>query len=180
MKCGTDAFDEWVAGALPEELRKSIQPMLAVVKGLTGKIQEYEQQIEAVGQEHYAVELARVKQVQGVGTLTGLAYLLTLEDPERIERNRQVGALLGLRPRQRDSGQSQPPLRITQEGDRYLRTLLVQSAQYLLGPKGPDTDRQRFGRLATRGGKNGKKRAVVAVARKLAVLLISLWKSGAT
>jgi transposase len=181
VKCDTDAFDEWVAEGVPEELRKAILPMLAAVKGLTEKIKEYEQQIEAVGEKHYADELARVKQVSGVGTLTGLAYVLTLEDPERIERNRQVGALLGLRPRQRDSGESQPQLRITKEGDRYLRTLLVQSAQYILGPKGPDTDLQRFGRrLAARGGKNAKKRAVVAVARKLAVLLISLWKSGET
>jgi transposase len=79
----------------------------------------------------------------------------------------------------RDSGESQPEMNISKEGDRYLRTMLVQGAHYILGPFGADSDLRRWGlKLAARGGKSAKKRAVVAVARKLAVLLHRLWVSG--
>ena len=90
-----------------------------------------------------------------------------------------MGAYLGLRPKQRDSGEQQPQLRITKAGDVLLRRLLVSSAQYVLGPFGPDTDLRRSGlRMAKRGGKAAKKRAIVAVARRLAVLLHRLWVTG--
>ena len=82
-------------------------------------------------------------------------------------------------PRQDDSGDRSSQLRITKSGDPYLRRLLVGSAQYILGPFGPDTDLRQYGqRLMERGGKNAKKRAVVAVARKLAVLLHRPWITG--
>jgi transposase len=111
-----------------------------------------------------------------VGELVSLTYVLTLEDPARFRRSREVGPYLGLRPRKRDSGNIQPQLRITKEGDRYLRWLLVQSAHILLKKNAPDTDLKRLGeKLAARGGKNAKRRAVVAVARRLAVLLHRLW-----
>jgi transposase len=114
-----------------------------------------------------------------VGPITALAYVLTLEDPERFHKSRDVGPYLGLIPKQEDSGDSQPQLGISKAGDRMLRRLLVGSAHYVLGPFGPDTDLRRYGlRLCERGGKNAKKRAVVAVARKLAVLLHRLWTSG--
>jgi len=120
-----------------------------------------------------------LRQVPGVGAITSLAFVLTLEDPARFRSSRAVGAYLGLRPRRRDSGERTPQLRITKAGDALLRRLLVGSAQYVLGPFGPDTDLRRFGlRLAARGGKAAKKRAVVAVARKLAVLLHRLWVTG--
>ena len=61
-----------------------------------------------------------------------------------------------------------------------MRYLLVQGAHYILGPHGPDTDLRRWGlKLGSSGGDRGKKRAVVAVARKLAILLLVLWKTGA-
>ena len=105
--------------------------------------------------------------------------MLTLENPDRFRKSRDVGAYLGLAPQQEDSGDSQPQLRISKAGDGMLRRLLVGSAQYILGPFGPDTDLRRYGlRLCERGGKNAKKRAAVAVARKLAVLLHRLWVSG--
>ena len=70
-------------------------------------------------------------------------------------------------------------MHISKEGDPYLRTLLVQGAQHILGPFGIDCDLRRWGlKLAERGGRNGKKRAIVATARKLAVLLHHLWVSG--
>ena len=90
-----------------------------------------------------------------------------------------MGPYLGLVPKQEDSGDSQPQLGINKAGDTMVRRLLVGSAQYILGPFGPDTDLRRYGlRLCERGGKNAKKRAAVAVARKLAVLLHRLWVSG--
>ena len=114
-----------------------------------------------------------------MGALTALAFVLTLEDPHRFASSRAVGAYLGLRPRQRDSGTRRPQLRITKAGDEMVRRLLVTAGHYILGPFGPDTDLRRFGlRLAERGGKAAKKRAVVAVARKLAVLLHRLWITG--
>ena len=78
---------------------------------------------------------------------------------------------------QTDSGQRSPELSITKSGDRLLRQLLVQCAQYILGRHGEDSALRRWGlRLAGRGGKAAKRKAVVAVARKLAVLLHVLWK----
>src|SRR5438445_4212 len=123
--------------------------------------------------------LARLRQVSGVGPVTALAYVLVLEDPRRFARSRAVGAYLGLRPRRSQSGERDPQLGITKGGNPFLRRLLVQGAQYILGPRGPDCDLRRHGeRIAARGGKNAKKRAVIAVARKLAVLLHHLWISG--
>ena len=119
----------------------------------------------------------------GTGTngrkLLALTYLLTIDDPHRFPKSREVGCFLGLRPGRRNSGQSEPEKKISKEGDRYLRTMLVQGAHYILGPFGEDSDLRRWGlKLAGRGGKNAKKRAIVAVARKLAILLHHLWVSG--
>jgi transposase len=145
---------------------------------LSRSIEEYDQRIEKLAAEKYQ-QTERLRQVKGVGPLTSLAYVLTLESPERFAKSRDVGPYLGLVPKQEDSGDNQPQLRISKVGDEMLRRLLVGSAQYILGPFGPDTDLRRYGlRLCERGGKNAKKRAAVAVARKLAVLLHRLWVSG--
>ena len=113
-----------------------------------------------------------------------LTYVLTLGDKDRFERSRDVGCYLGMVSKRRNSSESQPELSISKEGDTYLRSLLVQGAHYILSRRGPDTDLKRWGlRLAQRGdqkgkGKKAKRRAVVAVARKLGVLLHRLWVSG--
>jgi transposase len=120
-----------------------------------------------------------LRKISGVGPLTALAFVLTLEAPQRFAKSRAVGAYLGLRPRSRQSGEQQPQLRITKASDGLIRRYLVGAAQYILGPFGPDTELRRFGlKLALRGGKAAKKRAVVAVARKLGVLLHRLWVTG--
>lgn len=122
--------------------------------------------------------MALLKQVKGVGTLIALTYILTLEDPRRFRKSRDAGCYVGLQPGRRNSGQSEPQLHITREGDSYLRMVLVQGAQHILGPFREDSDLRRWGmKLAERGGKSGKKRAIIAVARKLAVLLHHLWIS---
>ena len=176
--CGTGQVDEELAQALSAPLQKALKPMLAEIKSLSERIREYDQQIEQIGKQRYP-EIELLEQVHGVGTLTALTYVLTVEDPHRFRRSRDAGAYFGLRPRRRESGNSRPQLRISKEGDAYVRKLLVQCAHHILGPFGRDSDLRRWGlELAARGGKNAKKRALVAVARKLAVLLHKLWVSG--
>jgi transposase len=163
---------------LSPELQSALAPLLAAIESLSERIYEYNQQIEKIAKESYP-QVARLEQVKGVGTLIALTFLLTLEDPHRFRKSRDVGCYVGLQPGRRNSGQSEPQMHISKEGDPYLRTLLVQGAHHILGPFGADSDLRRWGlKLAERGGKNGKKRAVIATARKLAVLLHRLWVSG--
>jgi transposase len=166
------------AQGLSPELQAALAPLLAGIESLSEQIRESNERIEQLAQTSYP-QVALLKQVKGVGTLIALTYLLTLEDPHRFRKSRDVGCYVGLQPGRRNSGQREPQLHITKEGDPYLRTLLVQGAHHILGPFGADSDLRRWGlKLAERGGKNGKKRAVIAVARKLAVLLHRLWVSG--
>jgi transposase len=177
-KCGAGQAGSTLAAELSPEIRAAILPLLAEVEALNQRIAAYDRQIEQLAKEHYP-EVARLKQVKGVGTLIALTFVLTVDDPNRFPRSREVGCYMGLRPGRRNSGKSEPQLHISKEGDRYMRTLLVQGAHYILGPFGPDCDLRRWGlKMAERGGKNAKKRALVAVARKLAVLLHKLWVSG--
>jgi transposase len=176
--CDTDSLGVEKMEALPAEMRERLRPLLEEVESLTKKIQELDSSIEQIARTQYP-ETELLRQVSGVGTLIALSFVLTVEDRERFQKSRDVGCYVGLRPKQSESGQSQPQLRISKEGDRYLRMLLVQGAHCILSRRGPDTDLKRWGlKLAERGGKNGKKRAVVAVARKLAVLLHRLWVCG--
>jgi transposase len=176
-KCGTQQVGRELAMGLSAELRPALEPLLREVESLNEHIKEYDRRIEKMQETYPQVEL--LKQVKGVGDLISLGYVLTIEDPHRFKKSRDVGCFLGLQPGRRNSGESEPQMHITKEGDRYLRTLLVQGAHYILGPFGEDCDLRRWGRkLSERGGKKAKRRAVVAVARKLAVLLHRLWVSG--
>jgi transposase len=176
--CNVRNMNPEKAEGLSPELRAALEPLLAAMASVSEHIAEYNEGIEKLAQENYP-QVALLKQVKGVGTLIALTFLLTLEDPHRFRKSRDVGCYLGLQPGRRNSGQSQPQMHISKEGDPYLRTLLVQGAQHILGPFGPDCDLRRWGlKLAERGGKSGKKRAIVATARKLAVLLHHLWVSG--
>ena len=176
--CSSVAFSQKAAAEIPEEVHETLQPLLRLIATLSEEITTFDQRIEKLAAEKY-MHTQLLRQVSGVGPVTALAYVLTLETPLRFARSRDVGPYLGLVPKQEDSGDIQPQLGISKAGDRMLRRLLVGSAHYILGPFGPDTDLRRFGmRLCERGGKNAKKRAAVAVARKLAVLLHRLWMSG--
>jgi transposase len=176
--CDTDSMGVEKMEALPTALQERLRPLLEQVESLTVQIKKLDSSIEQIARTQYP-ETELLRQVSGVGTLIALTFVLTVEDRERFPKSRDVGCYVGLRPKQSQSGQSQPQLRITKEGDRYLRTLLVQGAHCVLSRRGPDTDLKRWGlKLAGHGGKNAKKRAIVAVARKLAILLHRLWVTG--
>jgi transposase len=191
--CSTETFGQKAAAQLPRELADVLQPVLDQITALTHTIRTFDRQIEKLATVSFP-ETAPLRQIPGVGALTALAFVLTLDDPARFDNARAVGAYLGLRPRRGQSGHEDPQLRITKAGDPYLRALLVQSAHYTLGRFGPDSDLRRWGlRLAkqsppasgetstvpkrkrARSDQVAKKKAVVAVARKLSAILYRLW-----
>jgi transposase len=178
VSCSAESFPKKAMASLSAALVASLKPLLEVLVELNAKIAEYDGQVKTLIRERYP-QVQRLTQVQGVGSITGLGFVLTLGDPTRFAKSRTVGAYLGLVPALRDSSTSEPQLRISKEGDPFLRRLLVQCAHYILGPFGKDSDLRRMGqRLMVNGGKNAKKKARVAVARKLSVLLHRLWVSG--
>lgn len=172
--CSAASFARRGMEALPQALKPALEPLLEAIASMSQQIAQYDRDVEVLAQRWPVVQ--RLRQIKGVGALTALVFVLTLGDPQRFARSRTVGAYVGLVPASRSSGNCAPQLSISKQGDRMLRRLLVQAAHYILGPFGQDSDLRRFGlRLAERGGKNGKKKAVVAVARKLAVLMHRLW-----
>jgi transposase len=177
--CSSTSFHKKALDHVPAELLPAIKPLLRTLAFLHGEIAKYDKLLETkLERDHPAAK--HLTQVDSVGTITALNFVLTIDDPRRFASSRSVGSFLGLRPKERSSGKSDPQLRISKAGDSMLRCHLVQSAQRMLGPFGKDSDLRRFGlKLAARGGKSAKKRAVVAVARKLAVLMHRLWVTGA-
>ena len=163
---------------LSPELKNALGPLIREIQSVSERIRDYDELLESMAENKYP-ETERLKQIKGVGTLIALTYMLTLEDPHRFRKSRDAACYVGLQPGRRNSGQSEPQMHISKEGDPYLRALLVQAAHHILGPWGVDSDLRRWGmKLAEHGGKRGKKRAIIAVARKLAVLLHRLWVSG--
>src|SRR5215212_1219406 len=176
-KCSATSFHKKVRDQLPSEFVETLGHIVETIGLLTEKIKDYDRRIEELAAKRYP-ETKLLRQVPGVGPLTALTFVLTLEDPQRFVESRSVGAYLGLVPATDQSGEQDPQKRISGEGDEMLRRLLVGSAHYILGPFASDSDLRRHGeKIAGRGGKNAKKRAAVAVARKLSVLLHRLWVS---
>lgn len=175
--CSADAFAARVPADLPPELAGALTLLLETIADLTRRIGQLDKEVAQLAATQYPVA-RRLQQIAGVGPLTALAFVLLIEDPKRFAVSRDVGAYFGLVPRLDESGDARPQLRISKAGDEFGRRLLVNAAHYILGPFGPDCDLRRHGlALARRGGTNAKKRAAVAVARKLAVLLHHLWVS---
>jgi transposase len=176
-KCDADQVDEDLGKGVSEAARTVIGPLLKSVEAISQQIGEYDQRIAEIAKRYPEVEL--LTPIYGVGELIGLAYILTVEDPGRFAHSRDVGPYLGLKPKERDSGDSHPQLGITKAGDGFLRTLLVQGAHCVLRKGAPESDLRTWGLAKMKsGGKNAKKRAIVAVARKLAVLMHALWSAG--
>jgi transposase len=176
-KCSAEAFTKVVAEALPKPLVALVKPVLAVIEGLTTKIRKYDRDVESLGKKRFPIT-QHLQSIPGIGPVTSLAFAVTVGDPHRFKSSRAVGSYFGLRPRRDESGASAPELRITKSGDNLVRKLLVQGAQCLLN-RGRDCALKRWGiKLAGRGRKNAKKKAVVAVARKLSVIMHRLWITG--
>ena len=172
----SESFAARGSAAVPAELGAATQPLLHQIAGLTVEIRGLDQAIEKLAERYPEIRILRT--VPGVGPVIAAAYVLTLDGVDAVEHSRSVGAFLGLRPKQSQSGDSDPEHNISKTGNIYLRRLLVQAAQYILGRFGPDSALRRWGLKLAQGGKRTKKRAVVAVARKLAVLLHHLWRTG--
>ena len=176
--CSAASFHKRAKDAVPASLHPALGPVLATIEDLTVRIRGLDKQVEALCQEAYP-DTENLRTIHGVGPITALGFILTIEEPERFARSRDVAVYLGLVPRRDQSGSSDKQLRISKAGGEFLRRLLVSCAHYILGCHGTDSDLRRWGlRLCARGGKNARKRAVVAVARKLAVHLHALWVSG--
>lgn len=175
-KCSADRFGFDVI-TIPDALKPALEPLVELIEDLNRRIREYEAQIEKLCARYPETELLR--SVQGVGPITSLAFALTVEDPTRFKKSRNVPAYFGLTPRKSQSGDRDPQLRITKAGNDFARRLLVQAGHYILGPFAKPSALRDWGmKIMERGGKNAKKRAVVAVARKLAVLLHRMWTTG--
>jgi transposase len=171
----TSCFGKRSRAVLSGALLRALSPLLEQIEQLSEQIKQYDQTILEMSRVSHP-ETQALQTVHGVGPVTALTYVLTVDDPHRFERSRDVGCYLGLRPRRDQSGSRDPQLGITKAGNVYLRKLLVECANYILGPRGEDSALRRWGlQLAGKGGKNARKRAIVAVARKLAVLLHRLW-----
>jgi transposase len=174
----SESFHKSVPAELPADCLALLQPLLSVLAQVSEQIKGMEQELVQRSRRDYPVT-GRLQQIAGVGPLTALAFVLKIGDPARFGRSRDVGAYLGLCPRRDQSGGTEKQLRISKCGDGLVRRLLVSAAHYVLGPFGPPCALRQHGlRLVGQGSAREKKRAVVAVARKLAVLLLSLWKHG--
>ena len=164
---------------VPPAVREVAKPLFAVLKELAKKIGLYDTMIADAVKRLHGEEAALLEPIAGVGPVTAAAFLAAVGDVATFGSARDAGPYFGLVPRQDQSGQTDRQLRISKEGNEVVRRLLVTAANYIMGPFGKDCDLRRHGmRIAERGGKNAKKRAKVAVARKLAVLMLAIWKSG--
>lgn len=178
-KCSAESFHRQAAGQLPEVLHSCLTPLLEVIADLTKRIRGMDEAVEQLVEAH--PEAVILQQPSGVGPLTAIAYVRAIEDPDRFKHSRDAGAFFGLVPKLDESSDSSPQLGISKAGDPLVRRYLVSAAKYILGPFGPECDLRRYGEaIMARGGKNAKKRAAVAVARKLAVLLHRLWVTKGT
>ncbi len=176
--CKASVFVKRVREELSEDYLELVEPLLAMLDGIESKIREVDKQLEELAAKQYP-ETERLKQVPGVGPLTALTFILTLESPDRFPKARDVGPFLGLSPKRDQSGETDKQLRITKAGNGHMRRLLTNCSHYIIGPFGPPCDLREAGlRICERGGSIAKKKAVIAVARKLSVTLLALWRSG--
>jgi transposase len=182
--CGTEAFAQIALAEIPEALKPALSGVLETLDGINEQLHYYECQIRHLCETKYQEATKCLTQIHGVGPITALTFVLTIEDKDRFEKSRDVGPYLGLIPKKKQSGERDPLLGITKAGDEMLRKLLVNCSHFILGQKGQDSDLRRWGLGLVRGAekkgtKGSRKLAAAAVARKLAVLMHRLWVTGA-
>jgi transposase len=173
----SESFHKSILTAVPADCLPVVAPVLAVLTLITEQIKTLERDLVRRSKRDYPIT-QRLQQIAGVGPLTALCFVLKIGEPTRFGRSRDVGPYLGLCPGRDQSGGTDKQLRISKCGDGLLRRLLVSAAHYILGPFGPACALRAYGQHLIGTSMREKKRAVVAVARKLAVLLLSLWKHG--
>ncbi len=176
-RCDAGSFHRRAQKELVPHLQPALHPLMEEIATLTGRIRAMDRSIAEMIDSRFP-DVRRLQQVPGVGPLTAVTFVLTLSDAGRFERSRTVGAYLGLTPRRRQSGERDPKLSISREGDTYLRSLLVEAAHYTMSNRGPETELRRWARRQVERSPSARNRVTVAVARRLAVLLHSLWESG--
>ena len=178
-KCSTQSFAKKAMEVIPKEYHFGLLEMIDMVAKLSEKINIYDSKVKILCDKEFP-ETKIFSKITGVGPITSLAFILTIEDPGHFRKSRDIGPFLGLTPKRDQSGEIDKQLGITKAGNELLRRSLVQCAQYILGHFGPDCDLRRFGdKIASRGGSAAKKKAIIAVARKLGVLMHQLWATGA-
>ncbi len=177
-KCVADGFHNRCKAVIPTCVAEILRPLIELIERISKQISAYDKAVEDLARTKYP-QTAILRSVHGVDPIASLTFVLTISDKDRFPRSRDVGSYLGLRPKRSQSGDRDPQLRITKAGDAYMRKILIQCAQYILGPWCADSALRRWGlTLASRGGSSAKRRAIVAVARKLAVLLHRIWVTG--
>jgi len=178
-KCSTQSFAATALETIPKEYHFGLLEMIDMIGKLSEKINIYDRKVKILCDKEFP-ETKIFSGISGVGPITSLSFILTIEDPGHFRKSRDIGPFLGLVPKQDQSGEIDKQLGISKAGNELLRRLLVQCAQYILGHFGPDCDLRRFGnKIAARGGSAAKKKAIIAVARKLGVLMHQLWATGA-
>ena len=176
-KCSAESFTRQ-EHEMPPAVRAVVKPLFAVLKELGKKIALYDKMLADTVKKLHKQDAALLEPIAGVGPVTAAAFLAAVGDVATFGSARDAGPYFGLIPRQDQSGKTDKQLRISKEGNEVVRRLLVTAANYIMGPFGKDCDLRRHGmRIAERGGKNARKRAKVAVARKLAVLMLAILRT---
>jgi len=178
-KCDAACFHRVAKDAIPKGMAWKFKPMLRHLKGLATTIKRYDAMLEKYAQAHFKEEVELLRTIPSVGPITSCAFVAHVADPKRFGSARDAGAYFGLTPGQDQSGDKDAPKRITKAGSTLMRHLLVTAANYILRASSPDTALKRHGeRICARGGKVARRKAKTAVARKLAVVMLAMLKSG--
>ena len=178
-KCDASCFHKVARDAIPSGMAWKFKPMLRHLKELAATIKRYDAMLEEYAQEHFKDEVGLLQTAPGVGLITSCAFVALVADPGRFGSARDAGAYFGLTPGQDQSGDKDAPKHVTKAGSALMRRLLVTAANYILRASSPDTALKRHGeRICARGGKVARRKAKTAVARKLAVVMLAMLKSG--
>jgi transposase len=151
-----------------------VQPMLAAWRQLREQISTFDKAVRTLVKSDPTCR--HLMSVPGIGVLSALAYVSTIEDPSRFRRSRSVGAHLGLTPRQYQSGEMDRAGRISKCGDTLTRTLMYEAAVVLMTRVKRASGLKEWADVIAKRSGAGKAR--IALARKLAVILHSIWRSG--
>ena len=178
--CSTERFHKIDKSMWPTELESVGWPILDVIEVVNLKIKAFEKAIRDLSETpEFKDMVGRVRTVYGVGEIGSTAFIAIIGgDPARFDRSRDIGAYLGLIPKQDQSGDKDKQLHITHAGSSLIRTVLVECAGVALQSNAKETDIKLKGlRIAMNGGGIAKKKARTAVARSLAVTMLALLKN---